>query len=1374
MAAARRSAPAATVLSLLAGLALAVPPAAPEGRADRGALSQAALTSVGPVNPVAPALSFGVMTEGNANVVNDENEGTMAVGGDLTFGNYQLAGNSSGSFVVPGDANPSALVVGGSVNFAGSVPGSRLQILSGGYAKVGNLTGTFVRDTDNNSAAVNTRILPANNYDAFPRVELTTRQPVPSVGPTSPINFGAAFSTFRTTSTSLGTCGNTVVLRNPNGDVLPRPIPPGSNAVVTLDPGVTNVLNLSAADLNNIAILTFANQPNPTTPLLVNVDTSGVGNNYAWTVPNMSGIGGTQAQYVMFNFPTATTLTLTAASATVEGTIYAPNAALIDVSPTNTEGSIITRTLDHRGGEIHYFPFSTTLSCGGAPPASIAVVKSSTTTSISTVGQQVPYSFWVANNGEVPLTNVNLTDTQTPPSSNANLGPIACPSTTLAPGESMTCTATYTVTQADLDNDSLSDTAIAHGTPTGTTTPIDSPPSDLTIPAAPLTASISLVKSSTTRAIVTVGQQVPYSFLVTNTGGLTLNSVNVTDTQTPPSSNANLGPITCPATTLAPGASTTCTATYTVTQADLDNDAVSDTAIARGTPTGTTTPIDSPPSDLTIEAAPLIAQIAVMKSSSTATITAVGQQVPYSFLVVNVGNRTLGSVNVTDTQTPPSSNVNLGPITCPATTLAPGESTTCTATYTVTQADLDNGSLSDTVIAHGTPNSGPTVDSGPSQLTIPATAPQAEITVAKSSTTRVIGTVGQQVPYTFWVVNTGGVTLNNVSVTDTQTPPSSNANLGPITCPSTTLAPSELVVCTATYTVTQADLDNESLADVAVAHGTPTGTTTPIDSPPADLDIPAAGLVADITVVKTSTTNAITTVGQQVPYTFRVVNTGSLTLNNVNVTDTQTPPSSNANLGPITCLATSLAPGVSTTCSATYTITQADLDNELLADVAVAHGTPTGTTTPIDSPPADLDIPAAGLVADITVVKTSTTAAVTAVGQQVPYAFQVVNTGGLTLTGVAVNDIPLTPALRGSLGPITCGPTDIPNGQVSLAPGETIECRATYTVTQNDFDHTMISDVATATGIPPSGPAPVSPPSAVNIPVFRPAIALTKSVDPGTVHRAGDHVTYTFLVSNTGTTVLRQVAIDETSFSGTGALGPITCGAPPVPSGSVALTAGASVACTADYAVTQADIDAGSVANTAVAIGTPPDIPGQPPSQPVRSNPSSAVVTGAYATSITVRKSSTTTEINAPGQRVPFTYTVTNTGDATLTGVRVDDTLTAPAQATDLGPITCGPTGIANGSVTLAAGASITCQASYTVSKADYSRQSLRDVATVTGTPPSGPPVTSPESVLTIPVKGKLPITGYRYLSGSILGGLASLVVGAGLVLLVRRRRAHA
>ena len=50
---------------------------------------------------------------------------------------------------------------------------------------------------------------------------------------------------------------------------------------------------------------------------------------------------------------------------------------------------------------------------------------------------------------------------------------------------------------------------------------------------------------------VDAGDTIAYRFLVTNTGSVTLTGIAITDPKVPA--------ITCPATTLAPGASTTCT-----------------------------------------------------------------------------------------------------------------------------------------------------------------------------------------------------------------------------------------------------------------------------------------------------------------------------------------------------------------------------------------------------------------------------------------------------------------------------------------------------------------------------------------------------------------------------------------------------------------------------------------------------------------------------------------------------------------------------------------------------------------------------------------------------------------------------------------------
>ncbi|WP_435204999.1 DUF7507 domain-containing protein [Micromonospora sp. bgisy143] len=1591
-----------------------LPALAPAARRPANRALAAAGAAIGTVDPLAPAQSFGVMTEGDASLGGGRNEGSLAAGGDLAFGTYTMAGATAGSFVVPGDDNPAALVVGGRVNFAGSIGGSGLRVLSNGYAKVGNPIGTFVRNIDTNSVQANTRILPADNYNASPRIELDTRQPVGSVTPTSPINFSAAFTSFRQTSAALATCDSTVMLRTTTGDAMPRPIPPGSNVVVILTPGKTNVLNLSATELNNIQSLTFARQPNASTPLLINVDTHGIDGALAWTAPRTIGIGRAQAPYILFNFPDATAITLTASAATVEGTIYAPNANLLDVSATNTEGGVIARTLDHQGGVIHYVPFSTTLSCGRGSPASIALITSSTTTTISSIGQHVPYTFHVVNTGGVALSGITVTATQSPPSSNANLGPITCAASTLAPGARTTCSAAYTATRADLDHAAVTTTATARGTAPGTSTPVLSDPENLTIPARKLAAAVTVVKSSATTSITLVGQQVAYRYLVANTGEATLTNVAITDVPTPPSSKANLGPISCPHTTLAPSQTTTCTATYTVTQADLEKHGIIGTATARATPQGTTTTVTSPPSTLTIPEPGLTAALTVTSSSTTTALNTVGQKVPYSFQVVNNGGLTLTGVNVTTVQAPPSSNADLGPIRCADTTLAPGEQTACTATYTVTQADLNNNGVTATITAHGTgPGGGTPIDSRPSTLTIPETGLVASIAVVTTSTTTALTTVGQQVPFWFVVANNGGFTLTDIAITDVTAPPSPNTNLGQITCAATTLAPAAVTACTGTHTVTQADLeagsisssakargtppdgappvlsplstltitnstrpatialvklavptfssvgqlayyrflvvntggvrvygvqisdlqappssnanlgriecpefvdsigpgeslgcsaayrvtqadmDNDEVTNTATAYATSEGTNTRVDSLPSTATIRAADLTPAITVVKSSTTTAITSLGQQVPYRyqvtntgrvplhrmyvsessgtvapvdcprtaldpgesttctathtvtqtdldrngvigsatalsvgpfngsqvnslpfsltipksklapslaviktagstaittvgqrmpyrFQVINNGGLALTNVTVTDVQASPSSNANLGKINCPATTLAPAATTTCTGTYTVTQADLDNNAVTDTATAHGTVAGGDTAVNSPPSTVSIPKVQILANIGVIKSSTTTAVRVPGQQVPYTFLVVNTGGFPLTGIIINDTVLPPAERDALGPITCLSQNIPNGRVTLAPGASVQCQSTYRVTETDLAGAALRNVATATGTPPVGPPRVSPPSALTIPIAstnptpHPGMAITSRVAPTTVSAAGDVITYQFVVSNTGATPLRAVTVTQTEFSGTGTPAKITCGTPPAANGSVNLPVGASTTCTSTYATTATDIEAGRITHTAVAAGTPPTFPGQDPPTPIRSAPATATVTVTKATAITVTQSSSIDTISRPGQRVPLRFLITNNGKVTLTNVTVTDTFTSPASSANLGPISCGPNEAPNGSATLPAGAAITCATTYTVSTADYHHGSVHATATATGTPPTGPSPVSPGSTITIRVHGKLPVTGESYPLGWLGAGVLALLLGATLLQITRKRRTRA
>ena len=95
--------------------------------------------------------------------------------------------------------------------------------------------------------------------------------------------------------------------------------------------------------------------------------------------------------------------------------------------------------------------------------------------------------------------------------------------------------------------------------------------------------AISLTKSARVTDVngdgeTDLGDTIAWSFLVTNTGMVTLTSVGVSD--------STAGAVTCPSSTLAPGTSETCTAdaAHTITQTDVSAGVVNNTATAHGTP----------------------------------------------------------------------------------------------------------------------------------------------------------------------------------------------------------------------------------------------------------------------------------------------------------------------------------------------------------------------------------------------------------------------------------------------------------------------------------------------------------------------------------------------------------------------------------------------------------------------------------------------------------------------------------------------------------------------------------------------------------------------------------------------------------------------
>jgi uncharacterized repeat protein (TIGR01451 family) len=295
-------------------------------------------------------------------------------------------------------------------------------------------------------------------------------------------------------------------------------------------------------------------------------------------------------------------------------------------------------------------------------------------------------------------------------------------------------------------------------------------------------------------------------------------------------------------------------------------------------------------------------------------LPAVGATVPYAFVVTNTGNVTMGGITLADP--------NAEGVSCPATTLAPGASTTCTAVHVVQQADIDAGKVVNTATVTGTPPDGTPIPPLPSNEVTVTGVQIPGLSIVKASTTASVSSAGQLVPYTFTVTNTGNVTITDIAVTD--------PNTDEVICPQTTLEPDDATTCTATYTVTAADLDRGQVANTATVTGTPPGDTPlpPVTS--NTVNVPAAQSPS-LALTKAAAIGA-TAVGHVIVFTMTVTNTGNVTITDITVNDPK--------VAIVDCPHTALPAGATMSCTAGYTITADDAAARNVTNTATVVGTP--------------------------------------------------------------------------------------------------------------------------------------------------------------------------------------------------------------------------------------------------------------------------------------------------------------------------------------------------------------------------------------------------------------------------------------------------
>jgi len=424
----------------------------------------------------------------------------------------------------------------------------------------------------------------------------------------------------------------------------------------------------------------------------------------------------------------------------------------------------------------------------------LVLVKTATPQTYSAVGDVIAYSYQLTNGTNVTLSPpYTITDDKSIDES--------CPAVpaSLASGESVTCTASYTITQADLDVGSVTNTASGTAQDPADQTVTSNDDSETV--TAVVGGSLTLVKTANPQTYTAVGDVIAYSYQLTNNRNVTLYApYTITDDKSSDES--------CPASpaSLAPGESVTCTASYTIIQADMDAGSVVN--VASGTAQDAASGGQPVTSNTDTETVTLAAAgtLSLVKSATPQTYSAVGDVIAYSYLLTNNMNVTLyAPYTVTDDKSSDES--------CPATpaSLAPGESVTCTASYTIIQGDVDAGSV--TNVASGTAqdaaSGGQPVTSNQDTETVNVVITGA-LTLVKTATPQTYSAVGDVIAYSYLLTNgTNGTLFPPYTITDDKSIDES--------CPAVpaSLAPGESVTCTASYTITQGDMDAGSVTNVA-------------------------------------------------------------------------------------------------------------------------------------------------------------------------------------------------------------------------------------------------------------------------------------------------------------------------------------------------------------------------------------------------------------------------------------------------------------------------------------------------------------------------------------------------------------------------------
>ncbi|CAM9294792.1 unnamed protein product, partial [Ectocarpus fasciculatus] len=510
---------------------------------------------------------------------------------------------------------------------------------------------------------------------------------------------------------------------------------------------------------------------------------------------------------------------------------------------------------------------------------------------------------------------------------------------------------------------------------------------------------------------------------------------------------------------------------------------------------------------------------------------------------------------------------------------------------------------------------------------------------------------GDTVEYTITITNEGTTTLSAIAVSssllDDQL--SSGYSAAALICDpaldSFQLAPGGTIECTAAAEVEQGHLDVGGIGnDVVVAAA---GPQNEIEEPRSSWQVLTR--LANVTIVTEAQTykggNDMLEAGDSIIYTFKVDNTGNTCLQELVVSDLLVGSGMSCDN-----FATELCPQASAViCIGDYVITQEDMDNGAIQNV--------GTVSCVDSEgspivkPGDSRVDLLG-TAIVSLDVNSTWAdgdevnGLANIGEKVSHACTVKNEGTTSLVTFCITSSSFNEGCQ------TCSQAS------ALLPGANFTCMIDTEVQQTDIDAgQMVVTVDVSSLDSQEGDATASNSTLVPLNSTNALTIEATGSYTGSNLAAGleDTVTYEYSISNDGTTTMSRLTVEDTAVS-------VMCDPELV---DFELAPGTAVQCqsSSGYSITQEDIDAGYVHNTATLEGWSPS----PGAVKVTTKDAEAVMVprqmniSLESTLMSMSKSEgLDSAYSDEGDYAIFQVTITNTGNTVLSSVAPTNSIVGP------------------------------------------------------------------------------------------------------------------